>query len=76
MRLQVDGVVTVSDAEILAAIRLIMEVGSPMPCLPPCHIWTGTGTDLPLKGQIFHREAENRLFCRPREAKNSILNEF
>ena len=26
-------------------------------------------TDLPLKGQIFHIEAENRLFCRPREAK-------
>ena len=26
-------------------------------------------TDLPVKGQIFHREAENRLFRRPREAK-------
>jgi hypothetical protein len=26
-------------------------------------------TDLPLKGQIFHREAENRLFRRPREEK-------
>jgi hypothetical protein len=34
-------------------------------------------TDLPVKGQIFHREAENRLFRRPREAKKtSILNEF
>ncbi len=26
-------------------------------------------TDLPLKGRIFHREAENRLSRRPREAK-------
>jgi hypothetical protein len=26
-------------------------------------------TDLPLKGKIFHREAENRLFRRPREGK-------
>ena len=34
-------------------------------------------TDLPVKGQIFHREAENRLSRRPRdEKKNSILNEF
>jgi hypothetical protein len=34
-------------------------------------------TDLPVKGQFFHREAENRLFCRLRDAKkNSILNEF
>ena len=36
----------------------------------------GPGTDLPLKGQFFHREAENRPFRRPRDAKNSILNEF
>ncbi len=27
------------------------------------------GTDLPLKGQIFHREAENRLSRRPRDEK-------
>jgi len=36
---------------------------------PPSPICPGPGTlptDLPLKGQIFHREAENRLFCRPR----------
>ena len=37
-------------------------------------------TDLPVKGQIFHREAENRLFRRPREAKKlnfkCILNAF
>ena len=26
-------------------------------------------TDLPVKGQFFHREAENRLFCRLRDAK-------
>ena len=32
------------------------------PCQP-------LATDLPVKGQIFHREAENRLFRRPREAK-------
>ena len=31
---------------------------------------TGTcQTDLPLKGQIFHREAENRLSRRPRDEK-------
>ena len=28
-------------------------------------------TDLPVMGQIFHREAENRLFRRPREAKKT-----
>ena len=41
-------------------------------------------TDLPLKGQIFHREAENRLSRRPREAKKTqfqmifkmIFNDF
>ena len=30
----------------------------------------GTGTDLPLKGPDFYREAENRLFCRPRGVGN------
>jgi hypothetical protein len=37
-------------------------------------------TDLPLKGQLFHRQAGNRLFRRPRDAKTkkmkSSLNEF
>jgi hypothetical protein len=38
----------------------------------------GGATDLPLKGQMFHREAENRIFRRPRDAKQkiSIPNEF
>jgi hypothetical protein len=38
---KVDGVVTVSDTEIVQ--RLIIKVGSPMPYLHPCHTWTGTG---------------------------------
>jgi hypothetical protein len=38
-------------------------------------------TDLPLKGQTFHGEAENRLFRRPQESgqdakKTQLLNEF
>ncbi len=33
-------------------------------------------TVLPLNGQVLHREAGNRPFRRPRDAKKSILNEF
>jgi hypothetical protein len=43
---------------------------------PPIKMGDGEATDLPLKGQLFHREAENRLSRRPRDEKNSILTEF
>ena len=52
----------------LLAVRLSSGTGT-VTGTQAIMIGPSLATDLPLKGQFFHREAENPLFRRPREEK-------
>ncbi len=60
-------------AEVMLTLEADCGLGAALSsCFAACSMSESVAsarTDLPLKGQIFHREAENRLSRRPREAK-------